>query len=311
MTTVSVFGGTGFLGRRLVRRLAAEGATVRVAVRHPDRARSALHESDLDRITVLRADVRDQTSVAAAIAGADAVVNAVSAYFENGGVTFEAVHERGAATVAREAVAAGIARLVLVSGIGADPESRSPYIRARGRGERVVREAFPGVTIVRAGAMFGPGDALFGTLADLSRLLPVLPLIGGGRTRLQPVYVQDVAEAVARILADPATAGRTYELAGPIVYTLRELVQMTLRLVERRRPLLPLPFAVAKVQARLFEFLPNPPLTTGQVDLLTVDNLASGALPGFRDLNVEPRSVAEIVPTYIGPSRGSVRAGRS
>jgi uncharacterized protein YbjT (DUF2867 family) len=311
MTTVSVFGGTGFLGRRLVRRLAAEGVTVRVAVRHPDRARNALHEPDLNRITILRADVRDQTSVAAAIAGADAVVNAVSAYFENGGVTFEAVHERGAATVAREAVAAGIARLVLVSGIGADPESRSPYIRARGRGERVVREAFPGVTIVRAGAMFGPGDALFGTLADLSRLLPVLPLIGGGRTRLQPVYVQDVAEAVARILADPATAGRTYELAGPIVYTLRELVQMTLRLVERRRPLLPLPFAVAKVQARLFEFLPNPPLTTGQVDLLKVDNLASGALPGFRDLNVEPRSVAEIVPTYIGPSRGSVRAGRS
>jgi NADH dehydrogenase len=311
MTTVSVFGGTGFLGRRLVRRLAAEGATVRVAVRHPDRARSALHEPDLDRITLLRADVRDQTSVAAAIAGADAVVNAVSAYVENGGVTFEAVHERGAATVARETAAAGIARLVLLSGIGADPESRSPYVRARGRGERVVREAFPAVTIVRPGAMFGPGDALFGTLADLSRLLPVLPLIGGGRTRLQPVYVQDVVEAVARILADPATAGRTYELAGPIVYTLRELVQMTLQLVERRRPLLPVPFAVAKVQARLFEFLPNPPLTTGQVDLLKVDNLASGALPGFRDLNVEPRSVAEIVPTYIGPSRGPVRAGRS
>lgn len=311
MTTVSVFGGTGFLGRRLVRRLAAEGATVRVAVRHPDRPRSALYEADSDRITVLRADVRDQTSVAATVAGADAVVNAVSAYVEKGGVTFEAVHERGAATVAREAAAAGIARLVLVSGIGADPESRSPYIRARGRGERVVREAFPGVTIVRPGAMFGPGDALFGTLADLAHRFPMLPLIGGGCTRLQPVYVQDVAEAIARILADAATAGRTYELAGPIVYTLRELVEMTLRLVERRRPLLPVPFALARVQARLFEFLPNPPLTAGQVDLLKVDNLASGALPGFRDLNIEPRSVAEIVPTYVGPSRGPAQAERS
>ena len=163
--------------------------------------------------------MRDQASVAAAVAGADAVVNAVSAYVEKGGVTFEAVHEQGAETVARESAAAGVARLVLVSGIGADPESGSPYIRARGRGELVVQQAFPGATIVRPGAMFGPGDALFGTLADLARLLPVLPLIGGGRTRLQPVYVEDVAEAIARMLADPGTAGRTYELAGPGVYT--------------------------------------------------------------------------------------------
>ena len=224
MTTVSVFGGTGFLGRRLVQRLAAEGATVRVAVRHPDRARSALRAAGLDRVTVFRADVRDQASVAAAVAGADAVVNAVSAYVEKGGVTFEAVHEQGAKTVAREAAAAGVARFVLVSGIGADPESGSPYIRARGRGEQAVQQAFPGATIVRPSAMFGPGDALFGTLAHLARLLPVLPLIGGGRTRLQPVYVEDVAEAIARMLADPGTAGRTYELAGPDVYTLRELV---------------------------------------------------------------------------------------
>ena len=170
--------------------------------------------------------MRDQASVAAAVAGADAVVNAVSAYVEKGGVTFEAVHEQGAETVAREAAAAGVARLVLVSGIGADPESASPYIRARGRGELVVQQAFPGATIVRPGAMFGPGDALFGTLADIARLLPVLPLIGGGRTRLQPVYVEDVAEAIVRMLADRGTAGRTYELAGPGVYTMRELVRV-------------------------------------------------------------------------------------
>jgi uncharacterized protein YbjT (DUF2867 family) len=303
MTTVSVFGGTGFLGRRLVQRLAAEGATLRIAVRSPDRAPSVLRAADLDRVTAVRADVRDQASVAAAVAGVDAVVNAVSAYVEKPGATFESVHAQGARTLAQEAAAAGVARLVLVSGIGADPASGSRYIRARGRGELVVRQAFPGATIVRPSAMFGPGDALFGTLADIVRLLPVVPLIGGGRTRLQPVYVGDVAEAIARMLADPGTAGETYELAGPRVYTLRELVSFALRLIDKRRLLVPLPFAVAAIQARLFEFLPSPPLTTSQVDLLRADNLASGALPGFRDLDIRPQAVEDIVPTYIGRPR--------
>jgi len=205
MSTIVVFGGGGFLGRRLVDRLTAEDMTVRVAVRHPDHARFDLRSMDFDRVTVIPADVRDRASVAAALTGADAAVNAVSTYVEKGGVTFQAVHVRGAENVAREAAAAGVARLVLVSGIGADLDSRSPYIRARGSGELVVRQAFLGATIVRPGAMFGPGDALFGTLADLARLLPILPLIGGGYTRLQPVFVEDVAEAIASILGDPET----------------------------------------------------------------------------------------------------------
>jgi len=303
MTTVSVFGGTGFLGRRLVQRLASEGTTVRVAGRHADRARSALHAAGLDRVSVFGADVRDQATVAGALAGADAVVDAVSAYVETGDVTFEAVHEQGAKTLAREAAAAGVARFVLVSGIGADPESSSPYIRARGRGERAVQQVIPGATIVRPSAMFGPGDALFGTLDHLARLLPVLPLIGGGRTRLQPVYVEDVAEAIARILADPETAGRTYELAGPTVYTLRELFVIALRIIGKRRLLVSVPFAAAEVQARLFELLPNPPLTSGQVDLLKADNVASGTLPGLRELNILPKGIEVIVPTYLGRSR--------
>ena len=300
MSTVVVFGGGGFLGRRLVRRLTAEGMTVRVAVRHPDPARVELRALGFDRVTVVPADVRDQASVAAAIAGTDAVVNTVSAYVEKSGVTFEAVHVQGAETVAREAVAAGVARLVLVSGIGADPDSTSPYIRARGRGELTVQQTFPGATIVRPGAMFGPGDALFGRFAELARLLPVLPLIGGGRTRLQPVFVEDVAEAIASILTDPGTVGRIYELAGPGVYTLRELVAMTLHLMRKRRLLIPVPFAVTEIQARLFELLPNPPLTTGQVDLLKADNVASGTLPGLRELKIQPKTVEEVVPTYIG-----------
>ena len=216
-------------------------------------------------------------------------------------MTFEAVHVQGAQTVAREAVAAGVARLVLVSGIGADADSGSPYIRARGRGEQVVHQTFPEATIVRPGAMFGPGDALFGTLAELARLLPILPVIGGGHTRLQPVFVEDVGEAIASILTNPETVDRTYEFAGPGVYTLRELVSVTLHLMGKRRLLVPVPFAVAEIQARLFELLPNPPLATGQVDLLKADNVASGTLPGLQELKIQPKTVEEVVPTYIGP----------
>ena len=300
MTTVVVFGGTGFLGRQLVFRLTAEGTTVRVAVRHPDLAQIELRPIGFGRVTVVSADVRDQTSVSAAIAGADAVVNTVSSYVEKSSVTFEAVHVQGAETVAREAVAAGVPRLVLVSGIGADANSGFPYIRARGRGEKVVQETLPEATIVRPGAMFGPGDALFGTLADFIRLLPILPLIGGGRTRLQPVFVEDVAEAIAKILADTGTVGRTYELAGPGVYTLLELVRMTLHIMGKHRLLIPVPFVMAEIQARLFELLPNPPLTTGQVDLLKADNVASGTLPGLHKLKIKPKTVEEVIPTYIG-----------
>lgn len=303
MTTVTVFGGSGFLGRRLVRRLAAEGAVLRIAVRSPERADDALENADRDRVRVLRADVRDPASVAAAVAGADAVVNAVSAYVEKRGASFESVHVQGAKTLALEAAAAGAARLVLVSGIGADPRSASPYIGSRGRGELATREAFPGATIVRPSAMFGPGDALFGTLAGIARALPAVPLIGGGRTRLQPVYGEDVAEAIARILADPSSAGRTYELAGPRVYSLRELVDYALRLIGKRRLLMPVPFALAAIQARLFELLPSPPLTTGQVDLLRTDNVASGALPGLPELDIQPKPVEDIVPAYIGRPR--------
>ena len=302
MTTVSVFGGSGFLGQRIVRRLATEGMAVRVVTRDADRARAALGAAGLDRVSVFCADVRDQAAVAGAVAGADAVVNAVSAYVDRGGA-FEAVHEQGAKTLAREALAAGVARFVLVSGIGADPESSSPYIRSRGRGERLVQEVFPGATIVRPSAMFGPGDALFGTVAQLARVLPVLPLIGDGRTRLQPVYVEDVAEAIARMLVDPATAGKTYELAGPRVYTLRKLFTIALRILRRRRLLVPIPFALAEAQARLFEHLPNPPLTTGQVDLLKADNVANASTPGLRELGIEPKAIEDIVPTYLGRSR--------
>jgi NADH dehydrogenase len=299
MTTVVIFGGTGFLGRRLARRLVAGGDVVRVAVRHAEDARELLDPSCRDAVAVLQADVRDPSSVAAAVAGADAVVNAVSAYVEKAGVTFDAIHVRAAEAMARAAAAAGVRRLVYVSGIGADASSQAPYIGARGRGEIAVLNAFPDATIVRPSAMFGPGDALFGMVGEMSRFLPALPVIGDGGVRLQPVWVDDVAEAIARILAEPKTVGRTYELGGPGVYTLRELVEFALRTVGRKRAILPLPFPLAELAARLFEFLPSAPLTTHQVDLLKSDNVAGGALPGFRDLGVEPKSIADIVPAYL------------
>ena len=192
-----------------------------------------------------------------------------------------------------------MAHFVLISGIGADPESRSRYIRARGRGELAVQRAFPGANVVRPCAMFGPGDALFSTLAAITRMLPMLPLIGGGHTRVQPVYVENVAEAIARMLADSDAAGRTYELAGPRVYTWHELFGIALRLLGRRRLLLPVPFAVAGILAQLFELLPSPPLATGHVDLLKSDNVAGGHLPGLRDLDIQPKSVEEVLPTYL------------
>lgn len=308
MTTISVFGGTGFLGRRVVKRLVAEGANVRVVVRHPDLVGSALGVGMLERLTVIRADIGDQSSVASAVAGAHAVVNAVSAYVEKDGVTFESVHVTGAETLARESASAGVARFVLVSGIGADPDSSSCYISARGRGEIAVRRVFPGATIVRPSAIFGPGDALFGTLTEVARFLPILPLIGCGRARVQPVYVEDVVDAIACTLADPGTAGRTYETAGPRVYTWHELMTLALSFTGRRRLLVPVPFFAARNVARLFELLPQPPITTGQVDLLEDDNVASGNLPGLQELSIQPKSVEEVVPTYIGRSRVFSRA---
>ena len=300
MTVVVVFGGAGFLGRRLVHRLTAQGMTVRVAVRHPDPARIALRPIDFDRVTVVPADVRDQASVAAAIAGADAVVNTVSAYVEKGGLTFEAVHVQGAETVARETVAAGVPRLVLVSGIGADADSGSPYIRARGRGEQVVQQTFPEATIVRPGAMFGPGDALFGTLAELARLLPILPLIGGGHTRLQPVFVEDVGEAIASILTNPETVGRTYELAGPGVYTLRELVTMTLHLMGNGDCSYRCPLRWPRSRRGCSSSCQTHRSPPAKLIFSRRIMLRAGHLPGLQELKIQPKTVEEVVPTYIG-----------
>src|SRR5919108_5269933 len=300
---VTVFGGSGFLGRAIVRRLAADGADVRVAVRHPERA-AFLAEPDLGTITATHADVWDETTVGPAIAGADAVVNTVGHYVERGRATFEAIHGRGAAHVARAAAAAGIQRLVHISGIGADPNSESPYVRARAIGERLVREALPQATILRPSVMFGPEDAFFNQLADLARLMPILPLFGTGDVRLQPVYVGDVAEAVARALAGETARGQTYELGGPRAYSYRMLLQLLLRQVGRKRLLLPVPYAAWELLAILMAPLPKRLISRDQVVLMKRDNVVGPNALGFAALGITQHSVEEILPTYLGKRSG-------
>jgi NADH dehydrogenase len=223
---VTIFGGSGFLGRRIALRLAADGAEVRIAVRHPERATSLTGTGRPGQITAVRADVWDEATVAPALAGAEAVVNTVGHYVERGNASFEAIHGEGARHVAAAASAAGVMRLVHISGIGADPASDSPYVRARATGERLVRAAFPAATILRPSVMFGPDHDFLNRLAGLARVLPVLPLFGAGNVKLQPVYVEDVAAAVASALATPAAAGKLYELGGPRIYSYQTLVQL-------------------------------------------------------------------------------------
>lgn len=286
MDPVTVIGGTGFLGRAVVRRMAESGRCVRVAARRVD----ALTAPD-ERVEVRGADVRDDHALATACEGATAVVNAVSLYAESRhGPTFEQIHVDGARRVARAANEAGAERLIHVSGVGADPASPSRYIRSRGRGEAAVREAFPTATIVRPTVLFGPGDAFLSTL-DWVTLMPVVPLFGTGATRLQPVHVDDVAAAVVHMLDRPETAGRVFELGGATVYRYREIVRMVLSHRHRHRPLAPVPFPAWNLMARAGSVLPNPPLTPDQVALMRFDNVASRNEGTFDDLIIQPRDL--------------------
>jgi uncharacterized protein YbjT (DUF2867 family) len=288
MSVVTVFGGTGFLGRRLVGRLTQDGATVRVAVRHPERVDAGTIPAGSGRIIPVSADVRDEASVASAIAGAEAVVNVVSAYVEKAGVTYTAVHVQGAGNVARECERQSVSRLVHVSGIGADAGSHAPYIRARGEGEQAVRQVFPRATIIRPSVMFAADDAFLRSLVTIIRFTPVIPLIAGGHTRMRPIHVRDVAEAIRLCTRDTATSGKVYELGGPQSYTLREMIEMIAAKIGHRPLFVPVPFSLARLIAGLAELFPNAPLTVAQVDLLQHDNIPAN-LSGTGELAAKLR----------------------
>lgn len=288
---VTVFGGTGFLGRRIVQALAKAGKRVRIGARRPERQGIIAHSAGVEFATV---DIRDERAVAEALKGASAVVNAVSLYMEKGDVTFDAIHVQGAERVARCAKAGGAHSLIHVSGIGVDFDSPSAFVRARARGEQLVRDAFEQATIVRPSVMFDCGEAFLQALETVARL-PVAPLFGRGETRLQPAFVGDVASAIACLLQTGEHRGSSFELGGSRIYTYRQAVQAVASQLGRKPLLLPLPFAIWQPLVDILKILPNPPLTKDQLILMKTDNIVGSEAKTFRDLGIQPKSLEEVL----------------
>jgi uncharacterized protein YbjT (DUF2867 family) len=313
---VTVFGGAGFVGRYVVRALAQQGVQVRVACRRPEEAMRCKPMGDVGQVAPVAANIRNAESVAAAVAGADAVVNLVGVLYKRGKQNFDSLHVDGAHIVAAAAKAAGVKRLIHISAIGADIESESDYASSKAFGEKAVDDAFEGATILRPSIVFGPEDDFFNRFAALARLSPALPVIGP-KTKFQPVYVADVAKAVSACLADDATAGGCYELGGPSVHTFHELMEMMLAEIGRDRFLVPAPFWAASVKAFFLEhlrvpfFLPKPMLTRDQVRLLKHDNVVSGDAQGFDALGITPTSLNAVLPTYLHRYRRAKDKGRA
>ena len=295
--SATVFGGTGFLGRRIVRHLHDAGFVIRIASRHPERAQPILANVS-SRIGTVHADINEDGPVAGAVRGASAVVNAVSLYAERGRDTFQSVHVGAAERVARLAREAGVEKFLHISGIGADTRSASLYIRRRGEGEAAVLSSFPSATVLRPAVMFGPGDAFLTPLLLMLRRLPAFPMFGDGGTRIQPAYVEDVGEASARVLQaqDPH---QIYELAGPRIYTYRALLR-ALALAPGNRPfLVPFPYALWHAIGFLAEFLPSPPITRSEVELMEADSVPRPDAPGFEALQIVPQAIEDVLPEVL------------
>jgi uncharacterized protein YbjT (DUF2867 family) len=300
---VTVFGGSGFVGRHLVRRLAKAGHRVRVAVRRPDLAGHLQPLGGVGQIAFMQANLRYRDSVMRAVEGADAVVNLVGILFESGRQNFNAVQAEGARAVGLACAQGGIDRVVQMSAIGADLDSPADYAMTKGLGEANMLREVPSAVVVRPSIVFGPEDNFFNQFADLARKLPFLPLIGGGHTKFQPVFAGDVAEAILACLDGRAKPGAIYELGGPAVMSFRQILEYILETTYRSRPLVPLPFALAKVQASFLQLLPKPLLTVDQVTMLERDNVVSNAALAegrtLTGLGIEPTTVEAVVPSYL------------
>ena len=300
-----VFGGSGFVGRNVVRELAKRGWRVRVAVRRPHLAQFLRPMGAVGQIQLAQCNLRYRASVVEALKGADAVINLVGILFQNGRQKFDTVQSAGAAMLAGLARDAGAGTFVHVSAIGADAQSKCLYARSKGEGERGVREGFPEATILRPSIVFGPEDQFFNKFAAMAALSPALPLIGGGKTKFQPVYVDDVADAICEALVRPDAKGRLYELGGPRVYTFKELLELMLRETGRKRILAPVPFPLAYlmgVAGELMNWVPifDPPITRDQVKLLKHDNVVSETAEGkIADLGIHPHTVESVLPSYM------------
>lgn len=300
---VTVFGGSGFLGKHVVRALVAQGYRVRVPMRRPHTGMDLKVIGGVGQVQLMQANLRFEASVARAVEGADAVINLVAVLFEEGKQSFEALHVKGAETVAKAAAAEGITNFVHISAIGADADSESDYARTKGEGEALIREHVPTADILRPSIIFGTEDQFFNRFAAMAQLAPALPLIGGGDTKFQPVYVVDVAEAVAKRIETGAQA-ETYELGGPRVYSFKELMAFMLEVIAKKRLLVPLPWFAANMMGFFGEMagaLPfvAPFLTRDQVRNLKNDNVVSGDAKSFADLGITPETVEAIVPSYL------------
>lgn len=302
---VTVFGGSGFIGAQVVRALAKRGLRVRIAVRRPGVAYRVRTLGDVGQIEVVQANLRNPASIGRALDGAEACINLVGILYEHGRQRFQTLHAKGAEEVASACVARGITNFVQMSALGADPDSASRYARTKGLGEQVVRALIPSAVIIRPSVVFGVDDSLFNRFAALASLLPVIPLPGGGSTRFQPVFVGDLAAAIANAVTDRSAAGKTFEIGGPKVYTYRELMQLTLAEIHKSRLLLPLPWPVAGLLGALAELptrlLPIAPvLTADQVQMLKSDAVPAPGMPGLKALGVDSPTAAEaILPTYM------------
>ena len=297
---VTVFGGSGFVGRAIVRALAQEGLQVRIAVRRIELAESIKTAGDVGQITVMRTNLRVPQSVAAAIAGSDAVINASGIPFQRGRQRYRTVHVAGARAIADAAQAAGVERLVHISGIGAEHRSSTNrYIQSKTEGEDAIIAGFPTATILRPSVVFGPDDAMFNRMARIAATAPFVPVVGGGTARVQPVFVGDVGAAAVAVLARPETAKKVFELGGPRVYTYREIAALVLREIDRDKPIVSVPAFLMKIAGFFAEFLPVPPITADQVELLTQDNVARPGAPGLADLGIAATAAEVILPTYL------------
>jgi NADH dehydrogenase len=302
---VTIFGGSGFVGRSVVRAVARRGWRIRIAMRKPHLGYTLRPLADVGQLEIVFADFRQPESLAGAVDGAQGVINLVGVLHEGGGQSFRQLQAEGARRVAQLSAERGIERFVQMSALGAAADSRSEYARTKAQGEDAVRSAVPSAAILRPSIIFGPDDSFFNRFAEMvAGPLPALPLVGGGLTRFQPAYVGDVGQAAAVALSDPALGGRTYELGGPETYTFRQLLELVLKETGRDKPLVPLPWGVASaigsVGQMMGKILPiAPPLTADQVELLRDDNVASGREPGFEALGLSPTAVEAVVPQYL------------
>lgn len=295
---VAVFGGTGFVGRYVVKALAERGYGVNVISRNPEEAAEVKVSGAVGQIALSHGNIRSEKSIRRCIEGTCAVINLVGILYETRHQKFSAIHAQGAERLARAAKQAGISRFIHISALGVDKNAKSRYARTKLSGEKAVLAAFPEATILRPGIIFGAEDNFFNVFANLAKCLPFLPLIGFGKTRFQPVYVADVAKAVVTTVEDPKTKGLIYGLGGPKIYTFRQLIQFINKQTGHRRLLVPIPFWLAKLQAALMELLFLRILTRDQVTMLQTDNVVTEPHT-IRDLGINPRSVEDIVPTYL------------